>query len=780
MKKIILIFIIAFNLLIPAARASNNFVVQKIEFQGLQRVSPLTVQTYLPIHAGQTFTSSKSVAIIQALYRTGFFEHISLSRSGDTLIINVIERRTIGQLKISGNSVIQTDKLTSVMRSVDIAEGRVYNPVVLDKIKQSLLNQYYQLGRYNARVDVCVSPMSRGRVLVTITISEGLVAKVRHINIIGNHTFSERLLNKQLELTTPGIFTFFTQTDRYSQEKLETSLENLRNFYLDHGFIRFEVKSAQVAITPDRKSIYLTIVIEEGVPYSIKGFNLTGDLIVPRCELIKLIRIVPGCVFSRQMIIDAEKSINDALGNRGYAFAVVSLNPQVDDVHKQVFLTFDVKPGKRSYVHHIYFSDNCKTNDEVLRREVEQMESAVVSTCRLEESKHKLSLLPFVKDVQMVVKPVPGYDDQVDVNYKVTEDNTAQASFSVGYSQLDHIILNAGVNQKNFLGTGQTLGLNLTRSRYQQFYGINFTDPYYTQDGISRSINLSVSRFLPRYASFGSGYSTDQIDANVIYGIPIGQEKGAYTRLQLGYGYQNTLVHALASASNQVLDFINRHGSRFQQAELIAGISRDGRDKVIFPTCGTLNSLGVDVFLPIGSSGSLKYYTIAYNAKAYLPLNADFILTARADLGYGNAFNGVLNFPFFKNYFVGGIESVRGYVGNSLGPKDNQFYPTGGNMLAAGSLGLVFPNYVSSNLRTTAFVDAGNVYNSFDNRIYGGTGSGPIRYSVGVEADWLSPFGLIDLSLAKPLKVKRAKSNQSGRISDDPEYFQFSLGANFG
>lgn len=778
MKKPILIIIFFICSFVNIAWAADSFVIQTIEIRGLQRISADTVYNYLPIHKGERFSSSKSADVIGALYRTGFFEHISLERSGKTLIINVVERQTIGQLKISGNSFIPTDKLTTVMKGMDIAEGRVYNPAVLDRIRQSLLNQYYQLGRYNARVDINVEPMTRGRVLVTICISEGLVAKVRHINIIGNHCFSPYRLQKQLELTTPSLLTFFTQTDRYSQEKLEASLENLRNFYLDHGYLRFEVKSAQVAITPDRKSIYLTIVIEEGVPYTIKGYQLSGDLILPRETLTCLIHITPGCVFSRQAIIDAEKTISDALGDRGYAFATVSLNPVIDEKCKQVFLNFEVKPGKRTYVHHISFADNSKTNDVVLRREIEQMESSVVSTSKLELSKHKLSMLPFIKEVQMEVKPVPASDDQVDVTYKVKEDNAASANFSVGYSQLDHIILSAGVNQKNFLGTGKTLGLNLTHSRYQQFYGINFTDPYFTQDGVSRTVSFSLSRFTPRAADFGSGYSTDQIDLSDVYSIPLLQERCAFTRLQVGYGYQNTLLQLAPNVSNQIQDFVNRHGRRFQQVDFVAGISRDSRDKVIFPTRGMLHTLGVDIFLPL--SGNLKYYTLAYNAKMYLPIAYNFIGTARMSLGYGNAFNGVRNFPFFKNYFAGGIDTVRGYLGNTLGPKDSQFLNTGGNVLAVGGVGIILPPFISDNLRTTLFFDIGNVYNTFDNRIYNGYPSGPLRYSAGIEADWLSPFGLLDLSLAKPLRVQRAKSGQPGKLSDATEPFQFSLGANFG
>jgi len=772
MKKYLLLIVLLANLFIPAAWASDSFVVKKIQIEGLQRITADTVYSYLPIHQGQVLRSGQTSAVITSLYKTGFFDHISLTREGSTLVIKVVERPTIGQLKISGNNTIPKDKLTTVMKSVDIAEGRVYNSTMLEKIKQSLLNQYYELGRYNARVDVTVTRMERNRVLVKIDISEGLVTKVRQINIIGNHAFSERRLDRQLELSTPDLFTIVTQADRYSQEKLDKSLENLRNFYLDHGYIKFAVKSSQVAMTPDRKAIYITIVVEEGDQYMVKGYDLQGDLILPREEVNKLVVVEPGMNFSRKAVIATEKNISDALGDKGYVYTVVSVNPQIDDVKKEVFLTFQVKPGKRAYVRHVFFTDNTRTNDSVLRREVQQMESGVASTNKLEQSKQKLSQLPYLKNVEMSILPVAQHDDQVDVNYKVTEDSAAQANLSIGYSQLEGIILGAGLNQKNFMGTGKTLGLNITESRVQNYYGISYTDPYYTPDGVSRSINLSASRFNPKKGRISRSYTTDQYDLSVVYGIPLWQETGATDRLQLGYGYENTMVnlHTEYPTSTQVANFVNNHGRHFEQGYLIAGISRDGRDKAIFPTRGTLNTLGLDVFLP-ATGRSLKYYTFAYNGKWYQPLTKSFIATVRGDLAYGNGFAGPLDFPFFKNFYAGGIGSVNGYEGNTLGPKDSNGNPSGGNLLTTAQLGLIFPNYISDNLRTAVFIDGGNVYNTYNNRTQGGTASGQLRYGAGIEADWLSPLGLVDVSLAKPL------NSQPG---DDERIFQFSLGANFG
>lgn len=770
MKKLTYLLILLSQFTIAAW--AQTFVVRKIEIQGLQRITPATVESYLPIKRGQTMQPSKTDVILRALYKTGFFDHITLSKQNNTLIIHVTERPTIGQLKITGNSVIPTDKLTTVMKTMDIAEGRIYNPVMLERIKQSLLNQYYQLGRYNARVDVSVTPMPRDRVSVRIDISEGLVAKVRRISIIGNKVFDEKTLVKQLDIPTTGIFTVFTQSDRYSEERFEAGLEKLRSYYMDHGYIRFEIKSAQAEITPDRKSVYITVVVNEGEPYTIKNYELAGKFVVPREEMVKHIKIKSGETFSRQRVIDSEKAISKLLGEKGYMFATIDLLPQVNDKTHQIMLIFDIKLGKRTYVRHVTFSDNSRTNDEVLRREIEQWESAPASTSKLEESKHRLQLLPYIKEVDMSVHPVPETNDQVDVNYKVKEDNSAQASFKVGYSQIQRMILGAGLNHKNFFGTGNTLGLNFTRSKYEQFYGIDYTNPYYTVDGISRSFNFSISSVDPRGGGLNNAYTTNEFDLGVLYGIPVGQETGVINRVQAGLGYQNTLINlANSGVSNQINAYINRHGRRSQEADLRLGYSRDSRDKAYFPTRGTLQTIFLDAYIPL-SRQSVSFYTLNYHAKWYLPLSDQFIILTKGDFGYGSGLHNASDLPFFRNYYAGGIDSVRGYQGYTLGPRDSNFKPYGGNVLAYGSLGLIFPNYISDNLRTTAFVDVGNVFSTFSNSSFGGqsSGSGPLRYSAGIEADWITPFGPIELSLARAINK---------RNEDNLEAFQFALGANF-
>jgi len=767
------IILIAQLVLGGAVWAQQAFVVKNIEIEGLHRISSSTVKNYLPIKSGQVLKPGQTASVLRAVYQTGFFEQASLSREGNTLVIHVVERPTIGQLKISGNSVIPTDKLTAVMRSVDIAEGRVYNAATLEKIKQSLLGQYYQLGRYNARVDVRVTPMPRNRVLVLIDISEGLIAKVKGISIIGNHVFDESTLISQMDLKTSGYLTFITQADRYSEEKLDASVDKIRSYYMDRGYLRFEVKSAQAQVTPDRKSVFITIVISEGERYTIDKVEVSGNMIMPREELMKYVKVKPGDTFSRKNILDSQKALSNAYGNKGYLFAAVSVQPQINDAAHQVSIVFDIKSGKRAYIRHVTFSDNMRTNDIVLRREIQQLEAAPASTSRLEESKRRLLLLPYIKEAQLSINPVPGVEDQIDVNYKVKEENSAQASVKLGYSQAYRLILGAGINQSNFLGTGNTLGINFSRSRYEQFYGMDYTNPYYTEDGISRSLSMSVSRIDPKGGGVDSGYTSNSYNIGVLYGIPIGQETHAISRLLAGVSYQNLLIHLMkqSKVSNQIQAFVDAHGRHSQFADFKLGISRDSRDRAIFPTRGTYQSLFLDMFAPLDSE-TVSFYTFNYAGKLYQPIWNDFIFYGKANLGYGNGFHGTHDFPFFKNYYAGGIDSVRGYLTYSLGPKDSRGNAFGGNILADASLNLIFPNYISDNLRTSVFLDGGNVYSSLNNRTFGGnsTNAGPLRYSTGVEADWLTPFGPIAISIAKPLNLHKG---------DLQEIFQFSLGANF-
>lgn len=753
--------------------AMDAFKIKSISIQGSQRISADTVRSYLPVKAGDVLTTDETGDVIETLYQTGFFENISLARRGKVLVVRVTERPTIGRLKISGNHAIPTERLTAVMKTLGIVEGRVYDSVVLARIHQGLLNQYYLLGRYNARVDLHVSNMSQNRIMVTIDISEGLIAKVRQINIIGNQAFDRSTVLRHFSLGEAGIVSFFTFSDRFSQDKFQAAMEKLRHFYMDRGYLRFAVKSSQVSVTPDRKSIYITLVLDEGKPYRIKDIHLIGETILPAKTLLKKMNIHAGDIFSRKAVIDAEKAITDALGAEGYIFATVTPRPVIDNHADTTTLNFDINPGRRVYVRYISFTNNARTNDRVLRRELSQMEAAPVSTELLEQSRVQLNRLPFIRDVETGLEPVAGVDDQVDVNYKIKEDGAAQANMNVSYGQVGGLGFGVGLNQKNFLGMGDTLGINLSRNRYQQTYSVDFSDPYYTPEGVSRSIGLSVVKFDPHGANLTNGYSDDQYSLYALYGIPAGQEKGVTNRIQLGYGYEESAIRLSSetnSVSQQILSFVNRYGRRFRQLNFTGGYSRDSRDRSIFPTSGSFQTVGANVYLPVDGQ-SLKYFLMSYRGKWFFPLTHDFIATARGEIGYGSSFDqGANGYPFFKNFYAGGIGSVPGFEGNTLGPGDSTGHPSGGNELITGGIGLIVPNPMKDKLRTEFFLDGGNVYNTWNNRKYGGTPSGPPRFSIGLGVEWLSPIGGINLSFAKGLNV------QPG---DTTDFFQFQLGANF-
>lgn len=779
MRKILATIMLSSSLCFAGANTTTNatnpneFVIQKIQVEGLQRISKGTVYTYLPVKVGDTLTTAESNKIIESLYSTDFFSNVVLSREGNTLIIDVKELPVIGAIHISGNKLIPTKKLTSVLKSQGFSEGQVYNRALVKEIKQSLQDQYYARGKYNARVTVKITGESRNRVGIDINISEGLVAKIRSINIVGNHVFSESDLLDQLTISTPGWFTWFTGTDEYSSAKMQASLAALEAYYMDRGYIEFKVNSVQVAITPDRKSVYITLNVHEGPKFTFSGYHLTGKFILPRSQLQKLVMIKKGDTFSRQIVIDSDKAISNALGNVGYAFAEIKATPEIDQKHRTVFLTLEVIPNGKYYVDQIHFYGNNSVNDMVLRRAMRQMEGGVWNTENVEQSKWQMQQLPYLKDVQMSTEKVPGKNDQVDVNYKVTEKTSANFTASIGYSQLDGIILSAGIMEHDFLGTGKTVGFNFQRSRGYQSYSVNYINPYYTMSGISRSINLYLTKMNPGDVNLTDGYSVSQSGFNVNYTIPISESLYRENDISLGYGLENTVLDLSNSPPSQVSSFVNQHGRHFLTTNLTAGWVSNGFDRIIFPTTGFTQSVNAVLAAPM-THKSIGYYTVGYKAQWYRPVseNHHFILNLKGESDYGNSYMRAAQMPFYSNFYSGGIDSVRGYEGNTLGPKDSQGNPIGGNLSVLGSIGLIFPSPIApNNLRTTAFVDAGNVFSSYGKTVgFGFNKFNKLRYSAGIELDWLTPLGTINLSLAKALNSKHG---------DDTEPFQFSIGKSF-
>lgn len=760
----------------PVAQA---FIVKDIRVEGPEGVNRETVLNYLPVHVGQDFSASQSGDVIGALYGSGLFSNVSLSQQDGTLIVYVEPRAIISCVSITGNKTIPTDKINEVLKNVGLVSGQVFDHAILDQMVRSLRTEFDNLGKYNACVTPTVIHQPRNRVAIKIEISEGQSVVVKQITIIGNHAFSHWTLTRQLPITTPRPWCFFTHSDLYTPDRLTDTLEALRCFYLDRGYLRFKIDSAQATLSPDRKCVYLVIHVTEGCRYHISGYQLAGNLILPQDTLSHLIGLAPGCIFSKAAIGVATQGITHALGNLGYLFASVNVDPQIDDAAKTVYLTFFVDPGNRVYVRRINFIGNTKTEDVVLRRILPQMEGTLASTCKIEESERQLNLTGFLADpVHTETVPIPGMPDQVDLNYRLTESPSASATAGAGYGTQGYVI-NAGLNQPNFMGTGNSLGLNLATSRYSTSGSISYVNPYLTDDGISQGFTIYGQHTTPGRVNIVS-YTTDVYGASVNYGIPVSANGDS---IQVGIGYQNLYLNVGSNPSVQLFNFTHTYGTRFNQVLFNTGWSRNTLDRAIFPTCGLYQALSLQVALPGSSEHYVNYYKAAYNFNYYHPITHHFVFLAKGIAAYGAGLGATKGLPFFGNYFAGGIGSVgevRGFTANSLGPRDyfvgsNGLFigdPLGGNELVAGTLGIIFPNPVGEDkLRTMVFMDGGNVY-STKARVIGGTGAGPIRYSAGVAADWRVPIMNVFLEVC----AAKALNPQPG---DNLRLFDFSIGTTF-
>jgi len=762
--------------------AESSFVIRKIEIQGLHRISTGTVLNYLPVHVGDTVTPNQTAKIIEALYKTNFFSDVKLERQGQTLIVIVKERATIGDIKITGNKLISTKDLKKALAGLSVATGQVYDQSVLDGVKQSLEQEYYNQGNYGASVTTSVTDEAGNRVGLSIAIHEGDAAKIREIKIIGNKAFSEKTLVGQFKLTTPKPWDVFTKGDQYSKEKLDGDLEKLKSYYLDRGYIQFQIDSTQVLLSPDKKNVDIVIHVTEGSQYKLKDFNFSGNLIYPVTTLNKLVLLKPGDIFDRKKVTDSTAIIGNYYGNYGYAFTKVTPIPHIDEKTKEVSLTFLVEPGKKVYVRRIKFEGNTKTEDTVLRREMRQQEGALVNTSNIKESERRLNMLGYFKKVDVQTEPVPGSTDEVDLDVKVTEAPSATLTFGAGYSDTDGFLINAGYNQPNFLGTGKNLGINFNTSDFERYYSINYFNPYYT-DNIGRGFNLYAQTVNTDAHDIDiSTYATDSYGASMSYSMPLSETNN----LSFGYGYEITKVELGDDPSQELINFMNGtntlplppgtepdHSSEnFNNVTLNAGWNHINYDRGIFPTKGFAQSIGGQLYLPGGSSDDNSFYKLNYLAHGYYPLGKGFIASLRGELGYGGGLFGTNGLPFYENYYAGGIGvqgAVRGYQGYSIGPKDSNGDTYGGNFLADGTFGLIVPTPIApDSFRTTLFVDFGNVYNTTD--IKTTTGSGPMRFSAGIAAEWRSPIGPLVLSLAEPL------NEQHG---DDREVLQFTVGTSF-
>ncbi|MCC6713594.1 MAG: outer membrane protein assembly factor BamA [Gammaproteobacteria bacterium] len=753
------LYLALFALLVAPAFA-DSFVIQDIRLKGLARISPGTVFNYLPVKVGDTFDERRSADAIKALFKTGLFEDVQLEREGDVLVVIVKEREAISQITFSGNDNMKTEDLTKALKEIGFAEGEVYDKSKLDKVTQELKRQYFAQGKYGVRIDTKVTRLEGNRVAIAIDVSEGKTARIRQINIVGNKAFEDKALLKQFKLSTPTMFSFFTKNDQYSKQKLAADLEALRSYYLDRGYVNFNVDSTQVSITPDKSDVYVTVNISEGDLFTVSDVKLSGQLIVPQEDLFKAVSIRKGMTFSRKLVTESSKGITDRLGDEGYAFANVNAVPDIKNEEKTVALTYFIDPGKRTYVRRINFFGNTRTRDEVLRREMRQLEGAWISTSKINRSKVRLQRLGYFESVNVETPAVPGTADQVDVNFTVVERASGNLLLGLGFSQSQGVIFNSQVTQDNFLGSGKRLDFAFNNSDVNRTYRLGYMNPYWTVDGVSRGIHAGYRETDAADANV-TQYNSAVLNAGAEFGIPLTE----YNTLNLGLDFENTQLDLGSFASEQVRDFVDREGDEFNTVRFSGSFAYDTRNKAILPDRGTLHRIRTEVAIP---GGDLEYYKVDYDARWFYPVTSKYTLALQGRLGYGDAYGNTEVFPFFENFYAGGPRSVRGFEDNTLGPKDSRGDALGGNLLVVGNAEVILPvpflQDIES-LRITGFVDAGNVYGvdeDFD--------ASTIRYSAGLAGLWLSPFGVLTVSVAQPFNTQDGDSEQP---------FQFTFGTSF-
>ncbi|MFH0341233.1 MAG: outer membrane protein assembly factor BamA [Chromatiales bacterium] len=744
------------------ALGGERFIVKDIRIEGLRRIAPGTVLNYLPVKVGDEFDENRSGEAIRALFKTGFFKDVRIERAGDTLVVVVSERETISTIGISGNSDIKTEDLFNALKQIGFAEGEVFDRSLLDKVEQELRRQYFGQGKYAVQIDSNVKSLGSNRVAVTIHIAEGRAARIKQINIVGNKAYDDDELLKSFKLTTPTLISFFTKSDQYSKQKLGADLEALRSHYLDSGFVNFNIDSTQVSITPDKSDVYVTINVSEGERYEISDVKLAGDLIVPADDLFPLVTTGRGEIFSRKEVTQTSTNISERLGDEGYAFANVNPVPQIDEKSKTVSLTYFVDPGKRVYVRRINFSGNAKTRDEVLRREMRQMEGAWFSTGKVNRSKTRLQKLGYFEEVNVETPAVPDTPDQVDVNYSVVERSSGNLLLGLGYSQTQGLIFNTSVVQDNFLGSGKRVNFAFNNSDVNRIFALGYTNPYFTIDGISQGFDVSYRETDAENANI-TQFDSKVLSAGVNFGIPISE----FNFLNLGFQYENTEINEGDFPAEQVSDFIEQEGDQFDALLISSGFAYDTRNKALLPDRGTYHRVRGQVAVP---GGDLQYYKVDYDGRWFYPFTEDYVLALQGQLGYGDGYSETEVLPFFENFYAGGPRTVRGYEENTLGPKDSSGRALGGNFMVVANAELILPVPFLTDVksvRITAFVDAGNVYGENEDE---DVDVDTIRLSTGLSGLWVSPFGVLTVSVAYPF-------NDSD--SDDTQPFQFTFGTSF-
>ncbi|RKT60676.1 Beta-barrel assembly machine subunit BamA [Azonexus fungiphilus] len=758
MKKSLLPALIAGLFSLPAM-AFQPFTVKDIRVEGIQRTEAGTVFSYLPVKVGDTLNDDKAAQAIKALFATGFFKDVRIDVEGNVMVVVLQERPAISSLNFVGMKEFEQEAIVKALKEVGIATGRIFDRSLLDKAEQELKRQYLSRGKYAAQITTTVTPLERNRVGINFNIVEGEAAKIRQINIVGAKAFKEKELLSLMELTTPGWLTWYSKNDQYSRQKLTADLEKLKSFYLDRGFLEFNVESSQVSISPDKQDVYITLNVVEGERYKVSSVKLAGDFSIPEEDVRKLVTIRPGDVFSRERLNNSTKAISDRLGTEGYAFANVNASPEINREKRLVDFTIFVDPGKRVYVRRVNVTGNTKTRDEVVRREIRQMESAWYNADKVKNSKERVDRLGFFTEVAVETPPVPGTSDQLDVNMSVTEKATGNLMLGVGTSSTDKIILSGSISQNNFLGSGNNVSIQVNSSKSNRTYALSYTNPYFTPDGVSQGFDI-YHRTVDTSSTDIAYYKSKSTGGGIRFGFPISETQS----FSVGIAADSTTINVFDDSPTYYKRYVAKFGETNTSFPLTLAWVNDSKNSFFFPTSGTYQRAGLEVGIP---GGDLTYYRANYQLQHFIPLSKRFTLMLNGDVGYAKGLGGK-ELPFFKNYYAGGVNSVRGYKASTLGTAGTIEGEDrlGGNRKVVGNAELLWslPGFENS-ARVGLFFDAGQVYASGDK-----FDLGELRYSTGVTAAWLSPVGPLKFSIGAPLNKKS---------TDEAETFQFQLGTTF-
>lgn len=742
---------------------SAELSVRDIRVEGLQRISAGTVFNHLPVTIGQSIDADDTPDIIRSLFKSGFFKDIKLEYEDGVLVVIVQERPAIAEIDITGNKSIESEQLLEGLKEIGLAEGRTFSRSVLDRIEQELRRQFYSEGKYAVELSSTVTPLERNRVAVKISITEGESARIKSINIVGNQSYDDDELLDNFQLGPTSWWNFLDQSDQYSRQKLSADLESLRSYYLNRGYINFAISSTQVSISPDKQNIYITVNITEGDVFTISDIKLAGNFVLPKETFFPLIHLQRGGVFSRKNSVESADRINKTLADNGYAFANVNSIPDINQEDKSVAITFFVDPGKRVYVRRINITGNDRTRDQVLRREIRQMEAGWYASNKVRQSRERLQRLGYFEDVSIETPAVPGTADQVDIDVNVKEKSSGMLVAGLGFSQSQGVIFNTSITENNFFGTGKQVTLAFDNSDVNTHYQLSYLNPYYTIDGISRGFNIDF-----RETDFEAFSSADYLTDTITMGVTLGVPTNEFDRIRLALDLRDTDFKLGDTASPEIIQFVDDYGDSFLDLVLGTSWRHDSRNSAFFPTRGGLQRLAAEITIP---GSDLTYYKLTYKNKHYFPMSKLFTLALNADLGYGDGYGDTGKLPFFENYFAGGPRTVRGYESNSLGPRDTSpdQDPLGGNVKIVANVELLFPppfEGFKDTARMGLFFDVGNVFDTDTEN----PDLEDLRSSVGISASWLSPIGALSFSLAQPLKEKPG---------DEIETFQFNLGTTF-